>query len=50
MPGILAIIIAEVIWGAAPPIFKYSLQEVPPFTLAFIRFFTASFIFPTSAN
>ena len=45
MPGILAIIIAEVIWGAAPPIFKYSLQGVPPFTLAFIRFFTASFIF-----
>lgn len=45
MSGILAIIIAEIIWGAAPPIFKFSLQGVPPFTLAFIRFFTASFIF-----
>ncbi|PIZ66746.1 hypothetical protein CO051_07330 [Candidatus Roizmanbacteria bacterium CG_4_9_14_0_2_um_filter_39_13] len=45
MSGILAIIIAEIIWGSAPPIFKYSLQGVPPFTLAFIRFFTASFIF-----
>ena len=45
MSGILAIIIAEIIWGAAPPIFKFSLQGVPPFTLAFVRFFTASFIF-----
>jgi len=45
MPGILAIIIAQIIWGAAPAIFKYSLQGIPPFTLAFIRFFTAAFIF-----
>jgi len=45
MSGIVAMLIVEIIWGAAPPIFKFSLQGVPPFTLAFVRFFTASFIF-----
>ena len=45
MNGIIAILIATVIWGAAPPIFKYSLQELPPFTLAFIRFFGAGLLF-----
>lgn len=45
MTGIIAIIITQIIWGAAPPIFKYSLSEIPPFTLAFIRFFVASLIF-----
>jgi len=34
----LAVIIANVIWGAAAPIFKISLQNIPPFTLAFWRF------------
>ena len=42
---ILALIIANVIWGAASPIFKYALQNIPPFTLAFIRFFFAGLIF-----
>jgi len=42
---IIAIIIAELIWGAAPPIFKLSLTSIPPFTLAFIRFFFAGLIF-----
>ena len=42
---IIAIIIAELIWGAAPPIFKLSLNSIPPFTLAFIRFFFAGLIF-----
>lgn len=45
MNPILALIIANTIWGAASPIFKYSLTNIPPFTLAFIRFFLASFIF-----
>lgn len=40
--GILALIIANVIWGAASPIFKFSLQNISPFLLAFIRFFGAS--------
>ncbi len=45
MSGIIAILITVLIWGAAPPIFKYSLQDMPPFTLAFIRFFGAGLIF-----
>lgn len=45
MSGIIAILITVLIWGAAPPIFKYSLQDIPPFTLAFIRFFGAGLIF-----
>src|SRR3989338_174719 len=42
---ILALIITNIIWGGAAPIFKYSLQNIPPFTLAFIRFYFASMIF-----
>jgi drug/metabolite transporter (DMT)-like permease len=45
MNPILALSIANVIWGAASPIFKYALQNIPPFTLAFIRFFFAGLIF-----
>lgn len=36
--AILALIIANIIWGAASPIFKWSLENIPPFTLAFLRF------------
>ena len=32
------------IWGAAPPIFKVSLTNIPPFTLAFWRFFLGALI------
>lgn len=39
--AILALIIANIIWGAASPIFKLALQNLPPFTLAFLRFFGA---------
>lgn len=50
MNPILALIITNVIWGAASPIFKWSLQNIPPFTLAFIRFFFASLLlFPFAA-
>lgn len=45
MNPILALIIANIIWGAASPIFKFALQNIPPFTLAFIRFFFAGLIF-----
>lgn len=45
MNPILALIIANIIWGGASPIFKFALKNIPPFTLAFIRFFTASFLF-----
>lgn len=41
----LALIIANIIWGGASPIFKFALENIPPFTLAFIRFFFASLLF-----
>ena len=40
----LAIIIANMIWGAAAPIFKVSLTNIPPFTLAFWRFFLGAIL------
>lgn len=42
--AILALIVANIIWGAASPIFKVALQNITPFTLAFIRFFGASLL------
>lgn len=42
--AILALIGANIIWGASPPIFKWSLEAVPPFTFIFIRFLLASLI------
>lgn len=45
MSPVLALIITNVIWGAAAPIFKYSLDNIPPFTLGFMRFFFATLIF-----
>lgn len=45
MNPVLALIIANAVWGAASPVFKLALENIPPFTLAFLRFFTASFIF-----
>lgn len=39
---VLALIVANIIWGAASPIFKYSLQNIPPFSLAFYRFLLAA--------
>lgn len=41
---ILSLIIANIIWGAASPIFKWSLVSIPPFTLAFFRFYIATII------
>ncbi len=49
--AILALITANIIWGAAAPIFKLALQNIPPFTLAFLRFFGATMIlFPFAAS
>lgn len=45
--AIIALIIANIIWGAASPIFKLALENIPPFTLAFMRFFVAAlFLLP----
>jgi len=44
---ILALITASLIWGAAAPIFKWSIQNIPIFPLVFLRFFIASiFLIP----
>jgi drug/metabolite transporter (DMT)-like permease len=42
--AILALIITNAIWGAASPVFKFSLQNIPPFTLAFLRFEIAALL------
>jgi drug/metabolite transporter (DMT)-like permease len=42
--AIIALIISNSIWGAASPVFKLALENIPPFTLAFIRFLGASLI------
>jgi drug/metabolite transporter (DMT)-like permease len=45
--AILALAGACIIWGAASPIFKWSMQEIPPYTLAFLRFMLAAvFVLP----
>lgn len=41
---VISLIIANFIWGAASPIFKWSLTNIEPFTLAFLRFFIATII------
>lgn len=42
--AVLALIGANIIWGATPPIFKWALEDITPFTLAFLRFAIASLI------
>lgn len=42
--AIIALIITNIIWGSAAPIFKWSLENIEPFTLAFLRFFIAALI------
>lgn len=45
MNPVLALIITNIIWGAAAPIFKFALYNIPAFILAFVRFFFAGIIF-----
>jgi len=42
--AILALIIANVIWGIGTPIFKWTLRDIPPFTFAFLRYFFSCLI------
>ncbi len=42
--AILAVIAANIIWGSAASIFKISLTNIPPFTLAFWRFFVGALV------
>lgn len=42
--GLLALVAANIIWGAAFPIYKWALENVEPFTFVFLRFFVASLL------
>lgn len=42
--AILCLIAANVIWGASAPIFKWALEDIEPFTLAFFRFFLSALV------
>jgi drug/metabolite transporter (DMT)-like permease len=42
--GVLALVTTAVIWGLALPIMKVNLENIPPFTLSFSRFFIASVV------
>lgn len=42
--AILSLVLATIIWGAAAPIFKWALFNIPPFTLGFLRFSFAAFL------
>lgn len=44
LPAFIALIAAASIWGATAAIMKLTLQTVPPFTLALIRFGTAAIL------
>lgn len=42
--SILALIIANVIWGASFPIYKWALSDIPSFTFVFLRFYLGALI------
>lgn len=42
--AVIALIVANVIWGAGAPIFKWALADIEPFTLAFLRFLFAAIV------
>lgn len=42
--AILFLILANVIWGAAFPVYKWTLEKIDPFTFAFLRFALAAII------
>lgn len=45
--AVLALILANIIWGAGPPIFKWSLENISPLTLVFFRsLIPILFLFP----
>jgi drug/metabolite transporter (DMT)-like permease len=42
--AVLALIAANMIWGAAAPVFKWALADIHPYTLAFLRFSVPLFL------
>jgi drug/metabolite transporter (DMT)-like permease len=44
LKGYILLLIATIIWGAAGPIIKFTLNYIPPFTFLFLRFLIATTI------
>ena len=42
--ALLSVALCTIIWSAANPVFKWSMQTTPPFTLCFFRFLLATVI------
>lgn len=42
--SILFLILANIIWGASFPIYKWALADIPPFTFVFLRFYIGALI------
>ncbi|MBI4098295.1 MAG: EamA family transporter [Candidatus Levybacteria bacterium] len=42
--AVLFLIIANVIWGASFPVYKWALDDIPSFTFVFLRFYLAALI------
>lgn len=42
--AIIAVTLCTIIWNAAAPLFKWSMQTTPPFTLLFFRFLIATLL------
>lgn len=42
--ALIALLITNLIWGAASPIIKFTLQYIPPFTFLFLRFLIVGWI------
>lgn len=42
--AIIALVLANVIWGAAAVVYKIALRNIPPMTFAFLRFFIGAIV------
>ena len=42
--AVIFLILANIIWGASFPIYKLTLQDIPPFTFVFLRFYLGALI------
>ena len=42
--AIIALIVANIIWGSSFPLYKWALNDVPPFTFVFLRFFIGALV------
>lgn len=42
--AVLALIVTNIVWGASSPIFKWAMEDIPPYSFAFLRFLLAALI------